>query len=1071
MSQAAPPAPPADPGVTAQLRLAISMRGGVSLAVWIGGALAEIDVLRRSRPSTGVTASADPNAPIYAQLLDLAGYTSVQVDVLSGASAGGLNGAIYATSLMYDVDFRHMLPIWVRLADLESMIRVDTKDPATGRPADSLLEGDEYFLTKLTTELGQLTEASTEGPLPIVTYLDLVLTGTLLTPTEEIVVGAPGENLSIGRREAFFQFHHEQDIGSVDPPISHFRGPGVTTTAIVDKLALAGRASASFPFAFEPATVTTDGGSTDAGAPDLATIFSERGAPNAFRVIDGGVLDNIPIARAIHAVAASPAAEPTDRWLLYLYPSPPDDVPPPPPPPHAPVRALSTVRRALTAKLDAETILDDTSALDQHNVEAAFQAIRWRGLWHGAGTDESVWSEWLAGLGEMGAVIDIRAATDAVRLRQVLEHPRRRYAGRPDVLADPGTPLRDLELRAPAVAVALGAQLEPALRATYSRDPDGLGDDAITVRSAIDLLIGACRAVERTVPGAVTPKRVLYARRAEAERAVFEGELALLAAMAADPPDVCGPADWLERHLRIVRPPVTAAAVVAEALAALQPLVGALADDPMVRPYRMLTLVDAAGLSAMARHAVSMLATTLQNPSPLTLKVISGAAPTPLAEELHAYRTHVHRPPPGADRIYVDDKLAGNAVGNFSAFLKADWRINDWTWGRADAASRLAEALLDRLDAARPGTEDGLRRLWADVGGDAADGFVDELLAELVSAGPGDARHRLCRAVVRRLQLELWRHHLPLIESAGARSEPAWQPVSPVVPPAAGAATEPARPPLTDEETLTELRAYDVGRQPITAIDAEDRRRIAMRLAKIGFAALLPARTFADPEPAAGTPERRDLDRARRAAALGRAVLWPLRPIVLGTVFVVAAPRRAIAMIAMATVSVAVGWWAVDLAGWGVERYLVPGFPAILLAIAGVAATVAGKDGARLGAGLGVAAVALMGLFAAVDVIPDDSWVLWPGWIAVSGVAFAVFGTSWMRLTHRFVAAGLAGAVYGGTAAAAWLITSPPGSFWALERPFPAGWWTLSAMLLAAVGLGVQVDQGQVFRHRPGRDA
>ena len=90
--------------------------------------------------------------------------------------------------------------------------------------------------------------------------------------------------------------------------------------------------------------------------------------------------------------------------------------------------------------------------------------------------------------------------------------------------------------------------------------------------------------------------------------------------------------------------------------------------------------------------------------------------------------------------------------------------------------------------------------------------------------------------------------------------------------------------------------------------------------------------------------------------------------------------------------------------------------------------------------------------------------MLWPGWIAVSGVVFAAVGTSWMRPTHRLVAAGLAVVVYGGTAVVFWSITSPPGSFWALERPFPAGWWTISAILLAAVGLGVQVDQGQVFR-------
>ena len=311
--------------------------------------------------------------------------------------------------------------------------------------------------------------------------------------------------------------------------------------------------------------------------------------------MDGGVLDNIPIARAIRAVAASPAAEPTDRWLLYLYPSPPDDVPPPPPPPHAPVRALSTVRRALTAKLGTETILDDTSALDQHNVEAAFQASRWRGLWHGAGTDEAAWPGWLAGLGEMAAVVDIRATTDAVRLRQVLEQPRRRYAGRPDVVADPGTPLRDLEAAGARRRrrARRRASSRPCGRRTPGTAPASAGD-AVTVRSAIDLLIGACRAVERT------PCRAW--RRPSATSTPVGPRSSGPCSTASwrswrrwptDPPDVRGrravarppPADRRRRHRRPWRSSP-------RALADLQPLVGALPDDPMVRPYRMLRLVD-----------------------------------------------------------------------------------------------------------------------------------------------------------------------------------------------------------------------------------------------------------------------------------------------------------------------------------------------------------------------------------------------------------------------------------------------------------------------------------------------
>ena len=67
----------------AQLRLAVAMRGGESLAVWIGGALAEIDVMRSAlddgKPGDGRPALAwsDPNEKVYWLLLRLAGYSSV----------------------------------------------------------------------------------------------------------------------------------------------------------------------------------------------------------------------------------------------------------------------------------------------------------------------------------------------------------------------------------------------------------------------------------------------------------------------------------------------------------------------------------------------------------------------------------------------------------------------------------------------------------------------------------------------------------------------------------------------------------------------------------------------------------------------------------------------------------------------------------------------------------------------------------------------------------------------------------------------------------------------------------
>src|SRR3954453_1975949 len=84
------------------LRLALAMRGGVSLAVWIGGAVAEIDVLRRhgSAPAVEVQDDARRRGLAYDALLRACGYGDVEVDVLAGASAGGLNSVLYGTALV-----------------------------------------------------------------------------------------------------------------------------------------------------------------------------------------------------------------------------------------------------------------------------------------------------------------------------------------------------------------------------------------------------------------------------------------------------------------------------------------------------------------------------------------------------------------------------------------------------------------------------------------------------------------------------------------------------------------------------------------------------------------------------------------------------------------------------------------------------------------------------------------------------------------------------------------------------------------------------------------------------------
>jgi hypothetical protein len=108
-------------------------------------------------------------------------------------------------------------------------------------------------------------------------------------------------------------------------------------------------------------------------------------------------------------------------------------------------------------------------------------------------------------------------------------------------------------------------------------------------------------------------------------------------------------------------------------------------------------------------------------------------------------------PGPSDDDPRSVDKLAGNQVHNFGAFLSAQWRLNDWTWGRLDAAGSLVDVLLHDL---RPD-------------GDAAASLRNRL--GLAAGAPIPAIRDEC---VRRLHDEVLRAELPLLATVDDRPPP-----------------------------------------------------------------------------------------------------------------------------------------------------------------------------------------------------------------------------------------------------------------------------------------------------------
>jgi patatin-related protein len=357
-----------------ELRLAVSMRGGVSLAVWMGGACQEIERLRRA------LGAEDDASAVYRKLLRRASYDEVVVDVLAGTSAGGLNAVLLSCSVVYDMPFDSSIRnLWLQVADIERLCR----DPQEPSPR-SLLQGDGVFYADLMDKLRRLLENRLEHPRAD-RRVDLILTCTLLNPVPETFYQPIGAPIVDARSRAHFRFRHFGEGAAV----SDFRPPDHAGDESerwepIRRLAYAARSTSSYPGAFEPAAIwvapedrhASDHGSREPFPQNMYGVFSESRtspspSPDSMHVIDGGVLDNIPVAWAIRSIAGASANRPVDRWLLYLQP-----VPPGAPASHDNAKAehdrllrlLPVAKNAHDIKLSSESLLDDVQELRRYSV-------------------------------------------------------------------------------------------------------------------------------------------------------------------------------------------------------------------------------------------------------------------------------------------------------------------------------------------------------------------------------------------------------------------------------------------------------------------------------------------------------------------------------------------------------------------------------------------------------------------------------------------------------------------------------------------------------------------------------
>lgn len=407
---------------TTTLRLALGMRGGVSLAVWIGGAVSELDQFRHAKGD---------HDDYYSKLLAVGRYEGVEVDVMSGASAGGLNAVLAAASMMGGKTTDGLQRIWLDTAGLRDLLESEI-GPGNHR---SLLNGS-YFLDEIRTHVSSLLAAPDED-LRLAQRLELFLSATVLGGLPVPIVDDEFSSEEARRSGAVFHFRHLGNAKEVSDLLE-----GAETS-----MSLAARTTASFPTAFEPIeyrlSTNDETGGLDV-AEQLRGRLQVEGTPRGelLRLLDGGVVDNIPVARALRGLPNVPAHNATDRWLIYMQPSP-DSLSLAASPPGRgednPMPGFGRVLSGIVGGFMSESILDDVEVIRDHNLVAV---AAWRAWTASVGNLPEPHGAVAAGAANLDdATLTAMRRVDAVRIMALLLDPAQELVWKPIGRSVPRSPL------------------------------------------------------------------------------------------------------------------------------------------------------------------------------------------------------------------------------------------------------------------------------------------------------------------------------------------------------------------------------------------------------------------------------------------------------------------------------------------------------------------------------------------------------------------------------------------------------------------------------------------------------
>ncbi len=714
------------PPIDRELRLALVCYGGISLAVYMHGLVKEVwHIARASRAAQDDAAAPGGSAGVYRDMLvDLADRTGIRlrvlVDIVAGASAGGINGVFLSHAIATGQSLDPLTDLWLEKADIEALID-PAQAPASAlsrpwaRPVAWMAMGrddadaaaiDVAARDEVRAKLDRFVRARWFQP----PFGGRAMVDMLIDAFAAMAAGPigprllpPGQPLDLFVTVTDFAGHPEllrlnspPEVAETEHRIvigfSDHAGPHLADPA---ELVFAARATSSFPGAFPPFRV----GELDAALADrgmawpgreafLARILPRQsavGMADSATLIDGSVLANAPFAPAIEALRERPARRQIDRRFVYLDPAPnhkfglgtASDGPP---------GFLQTILGALSELPRKQPIRDNLDAIQRRSarIERMLAIVdRIRGDVERQVEQlfgHTLFLDWPtpARLLQWRRRAQVRAAKRAgyghaayglLKLDQVLD----RLAERAAMLASDPTPEAIRRFRASFVDVV------QATGADRFEDGDASAEAIAFLRTHdLSFRIRRLRLLART----------LSAMEAEQDRATLDPVREAIYAS-------------LSTYLACER---------GDLYAALRPLAAERPGDPAALLAAMAAAADLTALDAAtdARMSAALAGSPKEIRRPLLLAYLGfpffDIATLPLlgGEGLDEFD------PVRVDRIAPDDApsiraggaeatLKGIRFNNFGAFFSRAYRENDYLWGRLHGAERLIDIALSTL--------------------------------------------------------------------------------------------------------------------------------------------------------------------------------------------------------------------------------------------------------------------------------------------------------------------------------------------------------------------------------------